>query len=184
MPGVVRHHISGLSELSDQVGRLESMKRFGIKRWYLVVLLALLVGGGGMYGGWVLWRSMNPAVAAGSADPTDAALVALGGTVYADHCAACHGANLEGEPDWRTRKPDGRLPAPPHDATGHTWHHPDEQLFLMTSKGVAALAPPGYESDMPAYEGVLSDREIWAVIAYIKAQWPPEVLEAHRSRSR
>ena len=57
------------------------------------------------------------------ADATDPELVALGASVYAQHCAACHGRELEGEPNWRRRKADGTLPAPPHDATGHTWHH-------------------------------------------------------------
>ena len=31
---------------------------------------------------------------------------------------------------------------------------------------------PGYESDMPAFEGILSDDEIVAVLAYIKSTWP------------
>ena len=45
-------------------------------------------------------------------DPQDAAKVARGQAVYTASCAACHGANLEGQPDWRSRKPDGRMPAP------------------------------------------------------------------------
>ena len=65
------------------------------------------------------------------------------------------------------------MPAPPHDETGHTWHHPDEQLFRITKYGVKPpLAPPGYESDMPAFDGVLTDAEIWVVLAYIKSLWP------------
>src|SRR5262245_31357156 len=34
-------------------------------------------------------------------DPTDARQVAAGAAVYRAHCATCHGANLEGQPDWR-----------------------------------------------------------------------------------
>src|SRR5205807_2276140 len=52
-------------------------------------------------------------------NPNDAALVARGKAIYAEHCAACHGANLEGQANWRSRLPNGRLPAPPHDASGH-----------------------------------------------------------------
>jgi mono/diheme cytochrome c family protein len=111
------------------------------------------------------------------ADPADAALVARGAAVYAQHCAICHGARLEGQPNWRERLPNGRLPAPPHDASGHTWHHPDAQLFTLTKEGPAALLP-GYESDMPGFRGVLTDGEIWAVLAYIKSTWP----EAIRAR--
>lgn len=117
-------------------------------------------------------------------DPDDRDKVALGARVYADSCAACHGANLEGQPNWRQRRSDGRLPAPPHDASGHTWHHPDAQLFALTKYGPAALAGGGYQSDMPAYEGVLSDAEIWAVLSYIKSRWPQQIRARHDSMAQ
>lgn len=102
--------------------------------------------------------------------------LALGEGLYRQHCASCHGANLEGQPGWRQRLPNGRFPAPPHDSTGHTWHHPDEALFGITKSGlVPPYAPAGYESDMPAFGGKLSDREIRAVLGYIESRWPPEV---------
>lgn len=104
-------------------------------------------------------------------EPVTAAQLALGQEVYAANCASCHGANLEGQPEWRRRNENGRMPAPPHDATGHTWHHADRQLFTITKLGVSAIVP-GYESDMPAFEGILSDDEITAVLAYIKSTWP------------
>jgi mono/diheme cytochrome c family protein len=110
------------------------------------------------------------------ADPADARQVALGERVYREHCAACHGADLEGQPDWQTRKADGRLPAPPHDETGHTWHHADAVLFRITKEGVAAIVP-GYESDMPAYADVLTDEQIWSVLAYIKSRWPRDIVD-------
>ncbi|HVL58534.1 MAG TPA: cytochrome c [Burkholderiaceae bacterium] len=118
------------------------------------------------------------------ADPADAALVSLGASVYARHCASCHGASLEGQPNWQTRRADGRLPAPPHDASGHTWHHPDRVLFEMVMDGVAKHAPPGYRSDMPAYRRVLSEREVWAVLAYIKSRWPPQILQRQQRIDR
>lgn len=113
------------------------------------------------------------------ADPNDLAQVAQGQAVYAEQCASCHGVRLEGQSDWQARKPNGRLPAPPHNASGHTWHHPDADLFKITKHGVAAFAPPGYESDMPAFGGVLGDAEIWAVLAYIKSSWPEEIRRRH-----
>jgi len=110
--------------------------------------------------------------------PGDAGVIARGERVYKTHCAACHGARLEGQPNWRERGPDGRLPAPPHDASGHTWHHPDEMLFRLTKYGLAKVANlKDYASAMPVYEEVLSDEEIIAVLSWIKAQWPPEVRE-------
>ena len=104
--------------------------------------------------------------------------------VYDVHCASCHGAELEGEADWRTRRADGTLPAPPHDASGHTWHHPDQQLFAITKEGIAAFAPPGYKTTMEGYAGILSDEEIWAVLDYIKSRWPEDLRARQADRTR
>jgi len=99
---------------------------------------------------------------------------------YQQHCASCHGLKLEGQPNWQKRLANGRMPAPPHDESGHTWHHTDEVLFAITKYGlVPPYAPPGYPSDMPAFAGTLSDREIRSVLAYIESHWKtPEVLAA------
>lgn len=120
------------------------------------------------------------------ANPRDAGKVALGARVYAQNCAACHGAKLEGQPDWRKRLPNGRLPAPPHDESGHTWHHPDNVLFGITKNGlVPPYAPKDYESDMPSFGGKLSDEEIWSVLAYIKSHWTSrEMLGARAQMTR
>lgn len=104
-------------------------------------------------------------------EPITAADIAAGQEKYAENCASCHGANLEGQPDWKRRLDNGRMPAPPHDETGHTWHHSDRNLFIVTKGGVGAVVP-GYESDMPAFEGILTDDEIADVLAYIKSTWP------------
>jgi mono/diheme cytochrome c family protein len=112
--------------------------------------------------------------------PDDPTLLATGERIYATQCASCHGAQLEGQAEWRTRGADGLLPAPPHDASGHTWHHPDEMLFRITKYGVASLiGDPSYRTAMPVYEQVLSDEEIIAVLSWIKAQWPASVREKH-----
>ncbi len=105
----------------------------------------------------------------------DPAQLALGRTTYGENCAACHGAELEGQANWRQRDSDGLLPAPPHDETGHTWHHPDRQLFEITKLGTAALVGPDYKTTMGPFGEVLSDDEIWAVLAYIKSRWPEDI---------
>ena len=98
--------------------------------------------------------------------------LAVGARLYAEACASCHGTELEGQPDWMRPLPSGRMPAPPHDASGHTWHHRDDVLFRLVKEGVTAVVGGGYESDMPGFAGVLSDEEIRAILAFIKSTWP------------
>jgi S-disulfanyl-L-cysteine oxidoreductase SoxD len=111
--------------------------------------------------------------------PDDADMVGGGARIYADACASCHGENLEGEANWQVRKADGKLPAPPHDATGHTWHHPDQHLFEITKLGVRHFAGADYATDMPAFGDVYSDHDIIAVLSYIKSTWPLEIRQRH-----
>ena len=117
----------------------------------------------------------------------DTAQLAVGENIYQQHCAACHGAKLEGQPDWRSPLPNGRMPAPPHDESGHTWHHPDAVLFGITKHGLVPgkYAPPGYQSDMPAFGNTLSDDQIRAALAFIQSHWKTkEVLEARAEMIR
>lgn len=110
-----------------------------------------------------------------SGDPievTDPAKIAAGRDLYGKQCASCHGASLEGQPNWRERLANGRLPAPPHDALGHTWHHSDQQLFAITRDGLEQFAGEGYPTDMPKFKSVLTDDEIRSIIAFIKSTWP------------
>ena len=112
--------------------------------------------------------------------PSDPDVVALGQSIYSENCASCHGVNLEGQPNWRSPGQDGQLPAPPHDATGHTWHHDEDTLFRLTKYGTGALiGDPNYESNMPIYGGLLTDDEIIAALSYIKSTWPQEIRESH-----
>lgn len=102
--------------------------------------------------------------------------IRTGQALYAAHCASCHGANLEGESNWKEQNPDGTFRAPPHDATGHTWHHPDEQLIQAIRLGGSRLPEEvGGTSPMPAFDQILTDNEIRAVLAYIKSYWPDEI---------
>ncbi|MCC5971032.1 MAG: cytochrome c [Pararhodobacter sp.] len=110
----------------------------------------------------------------------------LGRELYADHCAACHGAQLEGAPDWQRPGPDGLFPAPPHDETGHTWHHGDGFLFAYTKHGGQAVLDDlgvAFTSAMPAFDGILSDDEIEAILAFIRSSWPPEMRAFQEART-
>jgi mono/diheme cytochrome c family protein len=125
--------------------------------------------------GWLL--AAHPALASDD--------LAQGAALYGAHCASCHGKNLEGAPDWRRMGPDGLYPAPPHDETGHTWHHGDRLLFDYTKLGgeeaLAKLGIADFESGMPGFGHVLSDDEIRAILTYIKSTWPDDIRR-HQER--
>ena len=105
----------------------------------------------------------------------DLKVVQAGEVVYQVHCASCHGPLLEGQSNWRVRNSDGLLPAPPHDASGHTWHHADDLLFELTKYGPAeVIDDPDYRSNMPGFMHILSDDDIIAALSFIKNTWPEE----------
>ena len=149
----------------------------GRSRWAVAIVVGLSV----MAAAWPAWREANSDQS--KADPNDAAQVALGEVVYRDNCAECHGGALEGQPNWKSRLPDGTMPAPPHDDTGHTWHHPDQQLFDYTKLGGGGVVPAPFKSAMPGFGDSLSDEEIWAVLAFIKSRWSPRNREVQEQRS-
>jgi mono/diheme cytochrome c family protein len=96
--------------------------------------------------------------------PDDARLVADGRVVYAESCAVCHGATLEGHPAWSGGSGDGL--APPLSAAGPSPSKSDAELVEITRAGTA--------NGMPGFAGALSDAEIRAVLSYIESTWPPE----------
>ena len=113
--------------------------------------------------------------------------IQTGQILYVTNCASCHGINLEGQPNWRSPNGDGILPAPPHDATGHTWHHDNALLFEYTKfGGQGALETRGitdFKSGMPAFKDVISDEDIWNVLAYIRSTWPERNQKTQASRN-
>lgn len=142
----------------------------------LVVCIIVALCGVGVY---YIASSRHQINAVVSLMPDDSAVVALGKGVYAANCASCHGINLEGQADWRQRDAAGYLPAPPHDENGHTWHHSDNYLFVMTKYGLEKMMGKKYANNMPAYEGRLNDDEIIAVLSYIKSTWPMRIRRQH-----
>ncbi|WP_082181938.1 c-type cytochrome [Aestuariivita boseongensis] len=136
----------------------------------------------------VLMAAMTIWAGAAAADhELDGRDVARGAGLYQEQCAACHGADLEGAPNWRSANADGTLPAPPHDETGHTWHHDNVLLFDYTKLGgqvaLEMRGVTGFTSAMPAFGDQLSDEEIWNILAYIRSTWPEEVQRIQKGRN-
>jgi len=145
------------------------------KRSPIPVLLAisalLLIGGGAAL------LFFQPAAAQAitvNAQVISDSQIAQGEQIYTQSCAACHGANGEGQPNWKQPGPDGVFPAPPHDPSGHTWHHADTQLLEIIAKGGADFMD---NSGMPGFAGQLSDDEMVAVLAYIKTFWGAKEMD-------
>jgi len=113
--------------------------------------------------------------------------IETGAALYAGNCASCHGAELDGQPDWRSPGEDGVLPAPPHDASGHTWHHDTPMLLDYTLKGgqatLEALGVTGVKSGMPAFEETLSEVQVLDILAFIRSTWPERVQAAQSART-
>jgi mono/diheme cytochrome c family protein len=131
------------------------------------------------------WRppsSGNPVVIGNTAVPPvptlDSEQVARGATLYSQNCASCHGANLEGAPDWKQLLPDGSWPPPPHDGSGHTWHHSDAFLLnVVTIGGNATYNDPTINSKMPGFGDKLRAEDVAAILEFIKSKWGKEERE-------
>lgn len=105
------------------------------------------------------------------ADSSDSAKVWAGFTLYKTNCAQCHGRNLQGQPLWHLQDGFEHRRAPAHDDTGHTWQHPDEDLFQMIRTGRFLNDLGEGASYMPAFGDRLHDKEILEIISFIKSRW-------------
>ena len=92
------------------------------------------------------------------------AALSEGATEYEEHCAFCHGgAKAKISPMRDKFNP----PAP--QLVNRIPHDDDAWLFWVTKHGVRMTG-------MPTWDGVLSDDEIWKIVAFIKHsdKLPPE----------
>ncbi len=131
------------------------------------------------------WGYMAPKTQTVGA-PSDVGDPVAGQALYQQSCAACHGANLQGQPNWQYPDEDGLLLAPPHDQSGHTWHHSDQLLFSYTKfGGKETMARQGvdFNSGMPGFGDQLNDQQIWDILAYIKSTWPDRVKQSQQQRN-
>lgn len=145
------------------------------RRWLgLIVVLAVVALG---VLSLAVPRPDRPVVINGTAVPPVPALsadrVAQGKALYAQYCANCHGTNLEGVANWKKMLPDGSLPPPPHDSSGHTWHHSDALLLRIIADG----GDPAFNSKMPAFKGNLTVDQMRLILDFIKTRWDKDKRE-------
>jgi len=145
------------------------------RRWLgLIVVLAVVALG---VLSLAVPRLDRPVVINGTAVPPipvlNADRVTQGKALYAQYCASCHGANLEGVANWKKALPDGSLPPPPHDSSGHTWHHSDALLLRIIADG----DDPAFNSKMPAFKGKLTVDQMRLILDFIKTRWDKDKRE-------
>ena len=154
-----------------------------MKRSVIMTALAIAISS---IAGWAALAQTSDAPLPGSLVQPARVDIAAGQALYVENCAACHGANLEGQADWQSPGADGRLPAPPHNRMGHTWHHSDSVLFGYTQLGGTELLKQkgvDFDSGMPGFGDTLSDQETWNILAYIKSTWPDRERDVQAERS-
>ena len=104
-------------------------------------------------------------------DKTSQAQNSLGKELYQANCAFCHGDELQGQPHWDKKYIEGKRPAPPLNASGNIALLSNRELFEITKYGGQPFAPPGYINEMPAFEMLLKDSQIWAILAFLRAEF-------------
>jgi mono/diheme cytochrome c family protein len=102
--------------------------------------------------------------------PTVANLSA-GAKGYEEHCALCHGGAQS-----RLSPMRDKFNPPVPQLIDRVPHDEDAWIFWVTKHGVRMTG-------MPTWDGVLSDDEMWQIVAFIKHsdKLPPEVQSAWRA---
>lgn len=91
--------------------------------------------------------------------------IAHGGKLYSEHCASCHGANGLGDGE------AGKSLTPSPALLAYMIQRPiavDEYLLWTVSEGGVSL-----RTEMPAFKDVLTQDEIWKIVAYMRMGFGP-----------
>lgn len=163
---------------SSPLGRLG--RRLGPKGRFVTVAAVIAAG---ITVASIYWDRLSNETAT-AADFANPAQVALGHSLYDQHCAFCHGAELAGKPGWDGDYPTGGRPPLPLDGAGAIARLSDRDLFDIAKFGGQPFSPPTYKNDMPGFEGRLADADLWAIIAFVKSRWPEPVREQQREAAK
>jgi mono/diheme cytochrome c family protein len=113
-----------------------------------LLVLALALGGLGLFAGGLAWVLNDPRPPAGAP---------CGERLYYSFCASCHG--VDGRGSWRA----ALFLIRPGDLTKAA-NEPDQYRFDIIKHGGASYGRPG----MPAFGAQVSDADIQALVAYVK----------------
>lgn len=90
--------------------------------------------------------------------------ISAGAALYSQHCASCHGRKGRGRGDsGRTLQP---TPALKTFISRRPWAADEYLLWSVAEGGIE------FGSQMPAFREQLSRREMWQIIAYMRAGFP------------
>ena len=107
-------------------------------------------------------RPAPPAQYAGKKNPLagDAAAAESGKQTYNVYCSSCHGESGKGDGPAASA-----LNPKPQDLAGHEMQMTDDYIFWRIREG--GLMEP-FRSSMPAWKDVLSEEQIWQIVAYLR----------------
>lgn len=145
---------------------------------FLMFLFAGLCFWGGVYlvehSGGYRWDAYSPDFnpAAGAPKPVEISLIDRGARVYRNQCAQCHQADGNGVPGVY----------PPLAGTDWVTGHPEvvSRILINGLNGPIVVKGNTYNGNMPAFGPAglaLSERDIAAVITYIRQEWGNDASE-------
>lgn len=102
-------------------------------------------------------KGFDTAAGIESPEPRSEAAVDAGRALYGERCIACHGGRGRGDGPAAVG-----LHPPPADLLLHVPQHTDGELYYFIARGVPGTA-------MPQWRAVLSERERWHLVHYLRA---------------
>lgn len=153
-------------------GKNKSSKNQGIPKGVVTAMVVLIIGGFVAFITEPLWSTS-------SMSHDDPAMIAMGKTLFAKNCQACHGDNAQGQDPLQAKggqRADGSYIAPALNGTAHSWHHPTAALFKLIKDG-----SPAKDSPMRSWSDKMSDEEIHATIAFFRSLWPEPIKKRSAS---
>ncbi len=100
------------------------------------------------------------------------AAISAGAPLYGEHCASCHGPRGQGD------GAQAQAQATPPLSLGYVACQPyasDAYLAWTILQGGQA-----FDTDKPAFENVLSEAQVWQIVAYMRAGFPTQIVPPSR----